>query len=401
MLTRFRVQNFLCLKDVTVDLGPLTMFIGPNSSGKSALFKAMGTLSRLMRFPVRGDVKGDFNVEPGITFDDAVWHGDTSQPITFSVWFRDNPTAEPDYTMELKRGYAGWSVTNEGFMFEGQWQNTSERGFTLPDLLGQGKKWATPARATLPYQTYYASRDPKFAQYLQPIQNIRDKIGIVRRYRPSPSDVASFVKPLPGRNPQWELEVDESGKRFPIALQNVWKADRSTFETIQQKLHEMHPHINNIDFLVDWRGTGILYKTDRVPFGTPASLESDGVLLSSFLLWRLYTSGDNFKLCLEEPENGVHVASLRQRYECLKSFLATTGGERHVQILVSTHSRDLLNAIQSRQSMLDEIRVVEFDQVEGTSIHTLHHYRQINQLLDEVRNQLGDLWWSNRLKHGG
>lgn len=163
----------------------------------------------------------------------------------------------------------------------------------------------------------------------------------------------------------------------------------------------MHPHINNIDFLVDWRGTGILYKTDRVPFGTPASLESDGVLLSSFLLWRLYTSGDNFKLCLEEPENGVHVASLRQRYECLKSFLATTGGERHVQILVSTHSRDLLNAIQSRQSMLDEIRVVEFDQVEGTSIHTLHHYRQINQLLDEVRNQLGDLWWSNRLKHGG
>ena len=398
MLTRFRVENFLCLKDVTVDLEPLTIFIGPNSSGKSALFKAMGTLSRLMRYPVRGDVKGDFNVEPGITFDDAVWHGDTSLPIVFHAWFDTKETREPDYTVELKRGYAGWSVINERFMYNEEWMNTAEDGFTIPDVLGQGKRWSIPARATLPYLTYFASRDPKFTQYLQPIRNIRDRIGTVRRYRPSPNDVASFVKPPTGRRLPRDPEVDESGKGFPIALQNVWKADRPAFETIQQKLHEMHPHITNIDFLVDWRGTGILFKTDRVSFGTPASLESDGVLLTSFLLWRLYTTSTNFKFCLEEPENGVHVASLRQRYQLLKSFLASTGIERGVQILISTHSRDLLNAVQSRNDILDEIRVVEFDPTEGTNIHGLLHYRQINQLLDEVKNQLGDLWWSNRLE---
>jgi hypothetical protein len=185
-----------------------------------------------------------------------------------------------------------------------------------------------------------------------------------------------------------------------LALQNTWKADRPTFDIIQRELCALHPHINALDFQVDWRGTGVLYKTNRVPVGTPASLESDGVLLTSFLLWRLYTSQTNFKLCLEEPENGVHVSALKPRYNCLKEFLAGPGGLKGIQILVSTHSRDLLNAIQSRPDIMKEVRVVEFDRTTGTQIHSLNHYREINQLLDEARNKIGDLWWSNRFGLG-
>jgi predicted ATPase len=400
MLSRFRVQNFLCLKDVTVNLEALTIFVGPNSSGKSAIFKAMGTLSRLMRFPVRGDLKGDFNVEPGITLDDAVWKGDTQLPISFQVWYEGNQTDNPDYLVELRRGYAGWSVTNERFKFDNRWIDTEKEGFSLPsNLLTPGKKWVTPSRATLPYQTFYHSRDPKFTDYLKPIQNIRDQIGAVRRYRPSPSDIASFIKSSTGAaRLSRETEVDESGKGFPLALQNVWKADRTVFGIIEQELHKMHSHVNNIDFLVDWRGTGILYKTTRVAFGTPASLESDGVLLTSFLLWRLYTAGNNFKFCLEEPENGVHISSLTQRYDCLVNFLAGQGKNRGVQILVSTHSRDFLNAINSRTNIMNQTRIVEYDNEIGTSVHELKHYRQVNQLLDEMKDKLGDVWWSNRLE---
>lgn len=390
----------MCFKDTTVELEPLTIFIGPNSSGKSALFKALNTCTRLLRYPIRGARSGDFNVEPGITLDEAVRGGDTSLPITFEVWFHDNDKDEPDYTLELRRSYAGWSVTKEKFWFQGKWLDTSLQEFTFP--LAEGSKTLSfPHRSTLAYLTANYSQDSKAGPYLEPIQNLRLRLGQARRYRPSASDIASFVKPSTrpqvGRDIVRHREVDDTGSGLAIALQDVWKGDRPTFELIQSELKGLHNHIDSIDFVADWRGTGLVYKTNRVRWNTPACLESDGVLLSTLLLWRIHTTPPNFKLCLEEPENGVHISSLKQRYDLLKQFADESERHRGIQLLIATHSRDLLNAIGSRNDILKEIRVTEFSQENGTEIHKLNHYREIDQLLKECRYQMGDLWWSNRL----
>ena len=42
MLEKIRIQNFKCLRDVEVDLGPLNVLIGPNDSGKSSFLQAIG-----------------------------------------------------------------------------------------------------------------------------------------------------------------------------------------------------------------------------------------------------------------------------------------------------------------------------------------------------------------------
>ena len=41
MLESVRIQNFRCLRDVTLELGPFTVFVGPNASGKSAIADAL------------------------------------------------------------------------------------------------------------------------------------------------------------------------------------------------------------------------------------------------------------------------------------------------------------------------------------------------------------------------
>ncbi len=41
VLERVRIQNFRCLRDVTLELGPFTVFVGPNASGKSAIADAL------------------------------------------------------------------------------------------------------------------------------------------------------------------------------------------------------------------------------------------------------------------------------------------------------------------------------------------------------------------------
>ncbi|MGF1520859.1 MAG: AAA family ATPase [Leptolyngbyaceae cyanobacterium] len=43
MLTSVRIQNYRCLRDVTLELGPLTVFVGPNASGKTAIADGLTT----------------------------------------------------------------------------------------------------------------------------------------------------------------------------------------------------------------------------------------------------------------------------------------------------------------------------------------------------------------------
>ncbi|MEO5727492.1 MAG: AAA family ATPase, partial [Byssovorax sp.] len=47
MITRLEIDGFKSLRELAVDLEPLTVFIGPNSAGKSNLLDALALLSRL------------------------------------------------------------------------------------------------------------------------------------------------------------------------------------------------------------------------------------------------------------------------------------------------------------------------------------------------------------------
>lgn len=393
---RFRVQNFMCLKDVTVDLEPLTIFVGPNSSGKSAFFKALTTFSRLFWYPVRGGRTGDFNIEPGVTLDDVVWNGDTGLPIIFEAWLAESQMEDPDYTMELCRGFPGWSIAREKFLFQGEWLDTSQQQFEFETSQGP-ISLPRPYKALLAYLTQRFNQDSVAGPHLEPIQDLRLRLGQARRYRPSAPDIACSVKPLTTTGTP---DVDETGRNVPLALQDLLTTDRDTFTAMEGQLQNLHSHIRGITFKSDWRGVGFRYKSNRTTEPTPASLESDGVLLSTFLVWRMYSAPANLKLCLEEPENGVHLSSLKQCYQLLKRFATESEKHRNLQILIATHSRDFLNAIESRNDIIDEVRVTEFGPDSGTAIHTVHHYREIDQLLTEFRYQMGDLWWSGRLQHG-
>ena len=399
----------MCLRDVEVELEPLTIFVGPNSSGKSALFKAFGTLSRLLRYPVRGAGRGEFSVDLGITLDDAVWNGDSSFPIKFEVWFEDPSKEQPDYTIELRRGFSGWGIAREKFWYVNRLLDTGEDRFEFETTEGvrswPSKSWSGPYpySAPLAYLTYPYARDPVASPHVAPIQDLRSRIGVARRYRPSASVIASFTRiPPTSRRTDPAQDVDEAGRGLALALRELvggGASDRESFTRIEEGLQKLHDHIRSIGFKADWRGVGLTYRTTRSSLETSASLESDGVLLSTFLLWRVHTAPANFKLCLEEPENGVHLSLLPERYQLLKEFALPTEDHPNMQILVATHSRDFLNAIPSRNDILREVRVVEFDPDSGSSIHALNHYREIDQLLTEFKHKMGDLWWAKRLEH--
>ena len=48
MLTSLRIQNFRSIRDATVKLGQVNLFIGPNNSGKSNFLKGVTLLSAVV-----------------------------------------------------------------------------------------------------------------------------------------------------------------------------------------------------------------------------------------------------------------------------------------------------------------------------------------------------------------
>lgn len=129
------------------------------------------------------------------------------------------------------------------------------------------------------------------------------------------------------------------------------------------------------------------YRTARSYDPVRAPQESDGVLLATFLLWRLHTASNEI-ICLEEPENGLHPVLLAERFQLLKKV---AGAER--QLLVSTHSPEFLRVLKAHPAALyKEVRLVQFAPGEGTSVHSLHHYREATQLLGQYEDEMHSHW---------
>src|ERR1051326_3271120 len=49
MISKLSIRNFKCLRDVQIDLERITVFVGPNASGKSSILQALHVMCRAFR----------------------------------------------------------------------------------------------------------------------------------------------------------------------------------------------------------------------------------------------------------------------------------------------------------------------------------------------------------------
>jgi predicted ATPase len=387
-LKRVEFENFMSLRNVSVDLEPLTIFIGPNASGKSAILKGLVTVSKLLGgLPLRGD-RGDFSLEEGVTFEDLVWSGDSGLPVRFRVWFEDD-TQDPSYSLEIRKDRAGWSVTREKFRAGAGWievdedhpfEHASERRGTVVH--------EAPMRASLRYLVYPYRNDRKAREKIEPILQLAERFGQALRYRPSASDIASFV-----RTGEQRVFVKENGWGLAGELYELLGTSREIVERIERAVQQVFPHIKRIKLNRDRPGIRLSFETDRSEDSVPAPQESDGALLATFLFWRMLTAKPSLKVCLEEPENGLHPLLLAARFKLLKQFAYGEEGHSKLQLLVATHSPEFLRALKAHPTALfKHVRVVEYHPGEGTKVRGLDHYREATKLIDDYLNDVHERW---------
>jgi len=76
--------------------------------------------------------------------------------------------------------------------------------------------------------------------------------------------------------------------------------DRRRFEEVEGELRAIFSHISYLGFDPFGPGVRLAFATDRSPVQIAAPLESDGVLLATFLCWRLHGT-TNKRLCVPPP----------------------------------------------------------------------------------------------------
>ena len=279
MIRRIEFENFMSLRNVSVDLEPLTVFIGPNGAGKSAIFKGLVALSRFFSgSPIRGP-HGDFNLEPGVNLDALVWSGNPSLPIKFRVWFLDDAD-EPGYILELGKGPQGWSVTRERILVgDACIEVNDDHSFEHPTERHGEKIYKPPLRGVLRNLVHPYMNDSLARPIIEPIIQMHKKLGSSWRYRPSASDIASFVAHPTERGRK--SYVAPNGFGVARELQDLQGSNRELFQSMETALCQVFPHVKSVGFETDWQGVRLSFTTDRSERPIPAPQESDGVLLAT------------------------------------------------------------------------------------------------------------------------
>jgi hypothetical protein len=294
MITSMHIENFKCFKEFDIELGPnLNVLIGPNDTGKTAFLQAI-RLCGYMGERLNWDAPAPpIEQELGIsTGRECVWRNDEGLRISMiagASGFRDASLGAHRLVVSFGGGGARAFVARA--------KNTQ---VILPD--GNARPW--------------------FAE----------GIGEVRYYRLDPKALR-IPRPL-------NHAMDGIGDGLPVFLDSINRESRKVFFELESTFYERFPYYRQITLPNKGNNLSIAFETVN---GEKLGCESvsDGVMLSLAFMAIAHQPNPPRVLLIEEPENGVHHASLKDIVETLKQLSKDKG----VQVIMTTHSPYLLDEV--------------------------------------------------------
>jgi predicted ATPase len=385
MLERIHIENYKCLRDVTVDLGDFTILIGPNDSGKSSFLDVIKNFGKIIKGGYQGIFVGDHSLP------NLVWRKDASKEVVWEV--KGKATGHQfAYLLGLP---VDQRPPRECLEWDGEKLFGTE---VVPATDQQRGSFRVPAGTSA---LAFATRQGK--QFLQTQFGFIYLERFVQEGRPASTPMAEALTssieykfeldklplasiPMPG------MVLDASGADLAAVLDVMQNsADRSSFEALQKSLHEAIPTIRGIVLPPSGDQHGakalefILSGNGQAPVTIPASLASGGALLLTAYLTLAYTETANL-LLFEEPENGLHPQRLQMVVDILRKMSRGEVGNRKRQVIITTHSPLLLNYANP-----EEVRVFVRDQDQGTKVFPITKIPDLDRLLKEFA--LGELWY--------
>jgi ABC-type branched-subunit amino acid transport system ATPase component len=375
MITRFSVRNFKALRDVSLELTPVHVLIGPNDSGKTSILEAIAALCRSVDTPVLSQA-----FEGRWEGSELVWGHDPHLEVSF----------EAEISPQARKPCLRYRVTCQ-FNSQGRESRVIEEQIKrLPDGpdVNQGPDSATWIRRVM-------AGAPSPSDNYKLASEIHDALSGVQIYGWDPDQLRLPV----GLKSQSRFRMTRSGFGLPRVLDEILGDDRERFSRLEGRFKKLFPEVESIKLRTEpayqdhggvgdpailqrVEGKGIAFVLSRSRVTIPASQASDGTILALAYLAVLHVPRPPRVLLIEEPENGVHPKRLETVVEILREIV---GEQDHSQVVLATHSPYILDFFEPR-----EVTICRKNRNGEGTVHRLSES-------DVVRRQsqvftLGEIW---------
>jgi len=361
------IRNFKALQNIQLtEIPNFVVVVGANGSGKSTLFDVFGFLRDALAGNVRQalDARGRFLevVTRGHESESILVELQVGLPIAgrprlvtyhLEVGLTDDRPVVKREFLRYKRGRYGAPFYFLDFSNGSGFAIRNEEDFDKPDEELQRE------------EQHLESPDILAIKGLGQFQRFRAASAL--RQLLENWHVSDFhISAARGRKEATGVteHLSETGENLPRVAQYLFENHRSIFKNILQRMQERVPGISGVEPELTQDGYLILRFRDGT-FKTPFldRYVSDGTIKMFAYLVLLHDPKPHPLLCIEEPENQLYPTLMAELAEEFRDY-AQRGG----QVMVSTHSPDLLNAVRLEEVLwlvkkdgLSEIRRAKDD----------------------------------------
>ena len=339
-IRQFSIQNFKIHRKTSLNLFPVTVFVGPNSGGKSAIFEA------LINFSVacRGDLSEAFNQYP-YSFNALRYHGASKaariryqadlsrQPgdaevLNYKIEFSQDPNTQndPTYTIQNEEMKIGSRV-----LFSRSDDVKDLKG--LSNLYPEGRSIFAAIRRADGFEEF-STNEPLVAHCAREISRI-GRYRFESRLLAQPGrvfDVELGERNRPGSSPR----VSYRGDDLASVLYFLSETKNPVLQDIIDRIAEAINGFERFEF--NHVGSDRIGFSARFndPRGTVVAPNlSDGCLSLIGLVTLALAPGSVGVFCIEEPENGLTPKATRVFYKTISQLQNATDAS---QVLMSSHS---------------------------------------------------------------
>lgn len=356
LLDRLEVKNFGCFRHLVLEPGPLTVLVGPNDSGKSTALKAFQALSHLV--PEDG-------YDPRAPLVDQL-----KMPAPVRVG-----EEEAEFRASGSRFSLRVTLDSRGrrTLAEFQQQNKFKLIWQPPSVEYWG---AAGARESVSGDTdQYFSRSG--------VQELRALLSDIAAYQLDARELrANADAPTSEAVPP----LGERGAGLAATLAVLATAYPAQRDAIDRQFKNAIASLGGFRSLPTAQGGWRLaFPLQNGTGQIEASQVSDGALLFLAFLSILHRPNPPALLLIEEPENGVHPSRLKDIVKLLRKLTEGVDGRPPSQIVMTTHSPYLLDAVRSEDAYF-------FVREEDGSAFA-HRFSDIDKLDERLADyNLGELW---------
>ena len=339
------IKNYRCFRDIVLNnLSRMTVVVGANGSGKSSLFDVFSFLKDALTQNVASAVarRGGYS--------ELVSRGQEG-PIEITVKFRESGGRLATYQLKINQDSGRAVVEREVLSYRRRqygapWHFVDFRlgeGRAITNESVYGKEGAVEQRAEYKLDNPSILAIKGLGQFRQ-FQVVSDFRSLIENWHISDFHIADA---RPSAEVGYAEHLSTRGDNVALVAKYLYENHPQQFEKVLRAMRQRVPGVSDVEARPTEDGRLVLRFKDG-SFQDPfiARYVSDGTIKMFAYLVLLYDPNPHPLLAVEEPENQLYPALMRELAEEFRDY-AQRGG----QVFVSTHSPDFLNGAE-----LDEIR---------------------------------------------